>query len=198
MRFLNALTLSLSAAAVGGCLFAVSCRDGLRAGETHLVSESWTSTENCMNGYSIVTDSTGLMGLVAEGGSLVPIRPLYSELFFLTDDLLAGYEGGQWSFLDTEGRKLAQIDGTGFEETETLLGEYRRLRAMQLDSWEKIVRGYEDFCALCTGENVSYGEMKALSDSLLREVSMAEGMLGEGQRRRIEAAFAQYKEGRGI
>lgn len=198
MRFLNALTLSLSAAAVGGCLFAVSCGNGVCDGEVPSVSESWTSLEDCMNGYSIVTDSSGLMGLVADGNSIVSIRPLYSELFFLTDDVLAGFDGGKWIFLDTEGRTLAQIDGRDSEDAETLHGEYRRLRAVQLDFWEKIVRGYEDFCALCTGENVSCGEMKALSDSLLREVSMAEGMMGEGQRRRIEAAFAQYKEGKGI
>lgn len=151
-----------------------------------------------MNGYSLVTDSTGLMGLVAGETSQLSIRPLYSELFFLTDDLLAGYEGGKWSFLDTEGQKLAQADGRGSEDMEELLEEYRRLRTAQLDVWEEIVRGYEDFCVLCSGENVSYGEMKALSDSLLREVFAAEGIMGEGQRRRIEAAYAQYKEGRGI
>ena len=198
MRFLDALTLSMSAAAVGGCLLAVSCGEGKSGGVKSSVSECWESSEDCMNGYSIVTDSIGLMGLVAEGSSLVSIKPLYSELFFLTDDLLAGYEGGKWSFLDTEGQRLAQIDGTGSEDAEMLLGEYRRLRVVQLDSWEKIVRGYEDFCVLCSGENVSCGEMKALSDSLLHEVSAAEGIMGEGQRRRVEAAYAKYKEGRGI
>lgn len=198
MRFLNALTLSLSAAAVGGCLFAVSCGNGVCDGEVPSASESWVSSEDCMNGYSIVTDSSGLMGLVADGNSLASIPPLYSELFFLTDDVLAGFDGGKWIFLDTEGRTLAQIDGRDSEDAETLLGEYRRQRAVQLDSWEKVVRGYEDFCALCSRENASYGEMKALADSLLREATAAEGMMGEGQRRRIEAAYAQYKEGRGI
>lgn len=198
MRFLNALTLSLSAAAVGGCLFAVSCGNAVCDGEVPSVSESWASTEDCMNGYSIVTDSSGLMGLVADGNSLASIPPLYSELFFLTDDVLAGFDGGKWIFLDTEGRTLAQIDGRDSGDAETLLGEYRRQRAGQLDSWEKVVRGYEDFCFRCSGENASYGEMKALADSLLREASVAEGVMGEGQRRRIEAAFAQYKEGRGI
>lgn len=151
-----------------------------------------------MNGYSLVTDSTGLMGLVADGNSQLSIRPLYSELFFLTDDLLAGYEGGKWSFLDTDGQKLAQIDGTGSEDMEELLEEYRRLRTAQLDVWEEIVRGYERLCGVGVSEDASFEEMKALSDSLLREVSAAEGIMGEGQRRRIEAAYAQYKEGRGI
>lgn len=151
-----------------------------------------------MNGYSLVTDSSGLMGLVAGETSQLSIRPLYSELFFLTDDLLAGYEGGKWSFLDTKGQKLAQADGRGSEDMEELLEEYRRLRAVQLDFWEGIVRGYERLCSVGVSEEASFEEMKALSDSLLREVSAAEGIMGEGQRRRIEAAYAQYKEGRGI
>ena len=151
-----------------------------------------------MNGYSLVTDSTGLMGLVAGETSQLSIRPLYSELFFLTDDLLAGYEGGKWSFLDTKGQMLAQADGKGSEDTEELLEEYRRQRAVQLESWEEIVRGYERLCSVGASEDASFGEMKALSDSLLQEVHGAEGVMGEGQRRRIEDAFELYRERRGI
>ena len=198
MRFLDALTLSMSAAAVGGCLLAVSCGEGKSGGVKSSVSECWESSEDCMNGYSLVTDSTGLMGLAADGNSQLSIRPLYSELFFLTDDLLAGYEGGKWSFLDTEGQKLAQADGRGSEDMEELLEEYRRLRTAQLDVWEEIVRGYERLCSVGVSEEASFEEMKALSDSLLREVSAAEGIMGEGQRRRIEAAFELYRERRGM
>lgn len=151
-----------------------------------------------MNGYSIVTDSIGLMGLVAEGSSLMSIKPFYSELFFLTDDLLAGYEGGKWSFLDTKGQTLAQTDGKVSRDAEGLLEEYIRLRAVQLDSWEGIVRGYERLCSAGASDGASLKEMKALSDSLLQEVQMAEGVMGEGQRRRIEDAFELYRERRGL
>ena len=50
MRFLNALTLSLSAAAVGGCLFAVSCSSDVCGEEKCSESADWMSSEDCMNG----------------------------------------------------------------------------------------------------------------------------------------------------
>ena len=192
------MTLPLPAAAFCGCLLAVSCGVGKSGGEKPSVSECWESSEDCMNGYTLVTDSTGLMGLVAGENSQMSIRPLYHELFFLTDDLLAGYEGGKWSFLDTKGQTLAQVDGKGSEDADELLEQYCRQRAVQLDAWEEIVRGYERLCSVGASENVSSKEMNALSDSLLREVHAAEGVMGEGQRRRIEDAFELYRERRGI
>lgn len=193
MKILDLLILPVLAAALCGCGGGVVSGAGESCASD---AGRWKSSVDCMNGCCLVEDSTGLMGLADahDGTSIVP--PLYGELFFLTDDLLAGFEGGKWSFLDTSGHVLAVASGDAGDDADALLAEYRRIRRRQLDAWEEVVKGYERFCLLCASGDVSLDRAEAVADSLLREAGRAEGVAGEGQRRRVAAAYSQYKERR--
>lgn len=199
MKILDTLILPLLAAALCGCRGGVCPADGEDCRDSDAcvpaVGESWDSSLDCMNGYCLVGKS-GRMGMAdaRDGHQIVP--PVYGQLFFLTDDILAGFEGGKWSFLDTSGQVLAAVSGDAGDDADALLAEYRRIRRSQLDAWEEVVKGYERFCLLCASGNVSRERAEAVADSLLREAGRAEGVAGEGQRRRVAAAYSQYKERR--
>ena len=200
------LTLVLSA------VLLCACR---RTGQT----VEWSSVEDCLNGCGIVSDGRNF-GVIDESGSVVvPVQ--YGRVFFLTDDLIAGFWGdtgfaggdghfagagdsgddgdggavsGWWHFLDTQGNVLCEAAGSPEDEPETLLEGFRRIRMGQERVWEGIVSGYERFCERCAAEGASFGDMKTVADSLREEISRAEGLMGEGQRRRVEQACREYRE----
>ena len=170
MKILDLLILPVLAAALCGC------GGGIVSGAGESCASDagrWKSSVDCMNGCCLVEDSTGLMGLADahDGSSIVP--PLYGELFFLTDDLLAGFEGGKWSFLDTSGHVLAVASGDAGDDADALLAEYRRIRRRQLDAWEEVVKGYERFCLLCASGDVSLDRAEAVAGDTRSADSLA-------------------------
>lgn len=163
-------------------------------------SVEWSSVEDCLNGCGIVSDGRNF-GVIGEGGNVVvPVQ--YGRLFFLTDDLIAGFFGGAvsgwWHFLDTQGNVLCEAAGSLMDEPEMLFVDFRRIRREQERVWEGIVSGYERFCERCAAEDAAFGDMKTVADSLREEFSRADGVMSEGQRRRIVNAYGKYLEDRAL
>ncbi len=182
---LKYLLTAMSLAALYGCGTNDRCIEK--------VHEDWMS-EDCMNGYCIVSDSL-LAGLAdSQGNVLVP--PTYGRLFFLTGDILAGYESSGWTFIDTNGRALAETGGKIDDEPDSLLAEYQKIRRMQDLAWDRIVAGYESFCEACSEPDADASDIQMMSDSLMWEMSMTEGVMSPQQRRRIEVALDRYRERR--
>lgn len=63
-------------------------------------------------------------------------------------------------------------------------------------TWDRIVAGYETFCEACAEPDADADDVQMLSDSLMREISMTEGIMSPQQRRRIEVALDRYRERR--
>ncbi len=166
---------------------------GVRDGGIDNAGSDWTS-EDCMNGYYIVTDSLRSGLADAQGNLLVPMA--YSRLLFLTGDVLAGYEPPVWTFIYTDGRVLAEISGSVDEDPDLLLAEYQDIRRRQGQAWDRIVTGYEHFCEMCSAPDADAEDMRMMGDSLMMEVSLAEGIMSPEQRRRVEVAQDRYREGR--
>lgn len=172
---------------------AVFCGCGTNDRDIEKVRKDWMS-EDCMNGYCIVSDSL-LSGLADSQGNLL-VPPAYGRLFFLTGDVLAGYESSGWTFIDTNGRALAETGGNIDDEPDSLLAEYQKIRRMQDLAWDRIVAGYETFCEACSEPAADAENMRMTGDSLMREISMTEGVMSQEQRRRIEVALDRYRERR--
>ncbi len=172
---------------------AAFCRCGTNDRGIEKVHEDWMS-EDCMNGYCIVSDSL-LSGLTDSQGNVL-VSPTYGRLFFLTGDVLAGYESSGWTFIDTNGRALAETGGNIDDEPDSLLAEYQKIRRRQDLAWDRIVAGYETFCEACSEPDADADDAQMMSDSLMREISMTEGIMSPQQRRRIEVALNRYRERR--
>ncbi len=184
------------------------------------VREDYSFVADCLNGCSIVSDGRNF-GVTDESGRVVvPVQ--YGRLFFLADDLIAGFfgdgghsaaagldsghlacEGGEavsgwWHFLDTHGNVLGETAGNPEDEPETLFADFRSIRMEQERVWEEIVSGYELFCGRCAFEGAVFGDMKTVADSLREEILSAEGQMSGGQRRRIVQAYGKYLEDRAL
>ncbi len=172
------------------------------------VREDYSFVEDCLNGCSIVSDGRNF-GVTDESGRVVvPVQ--YGRLFFLADDLIAGFFGdgghlacegavsGWWHFLDTHGNVLGETAGSPEDEPETLFAGFRSIRMEQERVWEEIVSGYELFCGRCAFEGAVFGDMKTVADSLREEILRAEGQMSVGQRRRIVQAYGKYLEDRAL
>ena len=59
-----------------------------------------------------------------------------------------------------------------------------------------LVAGYETFCEACAEPDADADDVQMMSDSLMREISMTEGIMSPQQRRRIEVALDRYRERR--
>lgn len=168
----------------------------------------YVDTTDCLNGYYIVSDEWR-SGVVDAGGRIVmPMQ--YGNLFFLEDDVIAGFTGdarhfadvdgeemlGRWHFLDTDGNVLGETSGALNDDPESLLTKFCEIQMAQERVWEEIVYGYERFCERCAANGADFGDMKTVADSLREEMRFADGRPGEGQRRRIEQAYGKYLGGR--
>ncbi len=175
------------------------CGDGNNGGAAdsqETIPEEWlTDAVNCLNGYLIIScdDRYGII----DTADHVVAQPLYSELFFLTDDIAAGYESGYWNFINSDGKIVARVEGEDSEDTDWLVESYRNALNTQNAVWEDIVEHYEDFCARCAAEDATADGLKASADSIMIEVSCAEGFMSDVQRRRVEQAYSKYRMGGG-
>ena len=151
-------------------------------------------TTNCLNGYYIVSSGSGEGVVDAAGDVVVPIS--CERVYFVENEVIAGFAGGIWRFFGTAGDVIAEMSGAADEAPETLLEKYGAARRAQDAVWEGIVSGYERFCGECASEGADFWDMRMTADSLREEISRAEGRMSEGQRRKIEQAYAQYRETR--
>ena len=178
----------MSAAFVSAVLF-LGCRE-----KNHSVPEEYSSVEDCLNGYYIVSSGSGEGVVDAVGDIVVPVS--CERVYFIVNEVIAGFAGGTWRFFSTAGDVIAEVSGVADDAPEMLLEKYCDARRAQDAVWEGIVSGYEGFCRKCASEDADFGDMRMVADSLREEISRAEGRMSEGQRRRIEQAYAQYRETR--
>lgn len=158
------------------------------------IPEEWLAdATDCLNGYLIVSCDSGY-GIIDTAGHIVS-QPIYSELFFLTDDIAAGYESGYWNFINADGKVVARAEGVGSENADSLMVMYNETLSGQNAVWEDIVERYEEFCSKCTAEDAEPDELKAISDSLVLRAQCAEGFMSDVQRRRVEQAYSKYRMG---
>ncbi len=146
---------------------------------------------DCMNGYFIVP--TGSEFGITDTAGRVIVQPIYSELFFLSDDIAAGYESGYWNFLNTNGKVLARAEGTECEDAEQLMSLYDTAKKKQDAEWENIVLTYEDFCGRCSASNMDIAELQTLADDLITKIQCTDGFMSDIQRQRIEQAHTKYR-----
>ncbi len=165
-------------------------------GKNHSVPEEYSYVEDCLNGYYIVSSGSGEGVVDAAGDAVVPAS--CERLYFIENDVIAGFAGGMWRFFSTAGDVIAEVSGGADEAPEMLLEKYCDARRAQDTVWEGIVSGYEGFCRKCASEDADFGDMRMVADSLREKVSHAEGRMSEGQRRRIEQAYSQYREMRDL
>ncbi len=153
---------------------------------------AYTFVEDCLNGYYIVSGGLGEGVVDAAGGVVVPVS--CERLYFIEDDVIAGFAGGNWRFFSTAGDVVTEASGAADDVPEMLLEKYEAARRVQDAVWEGIVSGYERFSGKCAAEGADFGNMKMIADSLRAEISRAEGRMSEGQRRRVEQAWREYRE----
>lgn len=170
-----------------------SVDDGGRASDD---ATECLDTTNCLNGYYIVSGGSGEGVVDAAGGVVVPVS--CERLYFIEDDVIAGFSGGNWRFFSTAGDVIAEMSGAADEAPEMLFDKYVAARREQERVWEGIVCGYERFCERCAVEGSAFGDMKTVADSLRAGMQVADGQMSEGQRRRVEQAYGKYREGRAL
>lgn len=166
-------------------------------GDGGLVNDNaaeYFDTTNCLNGYYIVSSGSGEGVVDAAGDVVVPVS--CERVYFIESEVIAGFAGGTWRFFSTAGDVIAETSGAPDDEPESLLTAFNGIRRAQDAVWEGIVSGYERFCGECASGDADFGDMRMVADSLREEISRAEGRMSEGQRRRIEQAYAQYREAR--
>lgn len=178
-------------------LLFTGCGDGNDGGiadsQTEIPEEWLEDAVDCLNGHLIISCDNGY-GIIDTTGHVVA-NPLYSELFFLTDDIAAGYEAGYWNFINSDGNVIARVEGKDSDNMDSLIGYYRNALNTQNAVWEDIVERYEDFCARCAAEDVDTDSLKASVDRIMTEASCAEGFMSDVQRRRVEQAYSKYRMG---
>ena len=166
-------------------------------GDGGLVNDNaaeYFDTTNCLNGYYIVSSGSGEGVVDAAGDVVVPVS--CERVYFIESEVIAGFAGGTWRFFSTAGDVIAEVSGVADDAPEMLLEKYCDARRAQDAVWEGIVSGYEGFCRKCASEDADFGDMRMVADSLREVISRAEGRMSEGQRRRIEQSYAQYRETR--
>ncbi len=181
-------------------LLVTGCNDGgsgvAKSEAQENIPEEWLAdATDCLNGYLIISDYSGY-GIIDTAGHIVS-QPIYSELFFLTDDIAAGYESGYWNFINSDGKIVARSEGEDSENADSLLQAYNDALSSQDAVWEDIVERYEDFCSRCATEDVTVDELKVLADSIMLKAHCADGFMSDVQKRRAEQAYSKYRMGGG-
>lgn len=176
-------------AALASAVLLLGCR-----GKNYSAPEEYSSVEDCLNGYYIVSCGSGEGVVDAAGDVVVPAS--CERLYFIKDDVIAGFAGGNWRFFSTAGDVIAEAPGATDDSPEMLFEKYETARREQERVWEGIVSGYENFCERCAVEGAVFGDMKTVADSLRAEMQVADGQMSDGQRRRVEQAYRKYREGR--
>ena len=169
-------------------LMAVACASRT---EVRIVKPDYDTETDCLNGTMIVS-LDGRYGLADTCGREI-LAPVYDDIYYISDEIAAGFTGQTVGFFDRSGKRLGETmmeDNAAFED---ILEAYSKIEKARREQWDSLLASYEELRKYCQSDSASAVTARLMADDIRAGIQKVGGPMEKDQKIRFETERSAYR-----